>query len=223
MGQIGEMKMRKEYEKAITGEKIFFISEVELSLPFKTDRTLNNWGVLESYKDKLFSLEEIIELTAELYKKQPYILGAMQIEVLISWKVDDIQGIHDVLDFYNYYYETENVDDDFVLTYRNDKKIFVLNEDSVPEYIAAANKEEALKFAGTIWGKDVVEQYFEEYLRDNTGSNYDEFVEDFVRKMADDEEFSLWNDDQGKTIVKTIGEHLKDIITVPSYFASSEY
>ncbi|ACL77440.1 hypothetical protein [Ruminiclostridium cellulolyticum] len=103
------------------------------------------------------------------------------------------------------------------------EKMYALNEDSVAEYIAATSKIEALDYCEDLWGKDVVEQYFNEFKEENPSGTYEDFIEDFVREMPEDEEFSLWNDDIGKVIVKTIGEFLKDITEFPSHFACSEY
>jgi uncharacterized Zn finger protein (UPF0148 family) len=105
----------------------------------------------------------------------------------------------------------------------NSKKIFALNEDGVAEYVAATNKDQAVQFAEKCWGKKVVEEYFDEFMKTNPDSNWDEFVEDFGREMEEDEEFSLYSDKDGKTTTKTIGEFLQDITEFPSYFANSEY
>ncbi len=96
-----------------------------------------------------------------------------------------------------------------------EKHLYAVNEDSVSEYIVAYNKEQAVGFAGAIWGASTLLEYYEESREDFTP---EEFVNSFASELDEDLEFSL--ETENGVITKTIKEHLKDITesSIPCYF-----
>ena len=103
------------------------------------------------------------------------------------------------------------------------RKLFVLNEDGVAEYVIAESKNQAFKYANNQWGGIGSGEYFEEYKKDYPEATIDEFIEQFVKEMAADEEFTLELED-GTKVTKTVSEHIEDIKgDIPCHLAFESY
>lgn len=99
--------------------------------------------------------------------------------------------------------------------------LYVLNEDGVKEYIIASNKKEAVEFAGSIWGADCLQEYIDEYLKDNPGDTIDDFIEEFAKQMPMDETFKL--ETESGIITKMIIDWVYTNEESPRYFGCENY
>lgn len=99
-------------------EKKFYINinVMKYCYPSSVSRFVEetNFGVLEQYKNKNYTLQEINEIIAELIMKQPYIPGSMTLKLSVSSNL----GYHHILDFKNYWYKEEKQSDDQVIRFR---------------------------------------------------------------------------------------------------------
>lgn len=72
--------------------------------PKEISKRVSNFGVLEKYKDKKYTLKEVNEIIAELIVKTPFIEGSMEIELSVMSN----RGYHHMLVFKNYEYSNQN-------------------------------------------------------------------------------------------------------------------
>lgn len=98
------------------------------------------------------------------------------------------------------------------------RKMFRINEDGVPEWVVAANKEQAVEFYTNLYGESTVQEAYEEYMLDIPGVTFGEFIDYYVKEESPDRSFTLIRDDEEK-VKKTIGEFLTGVDEVPFYFA----
>ncbi|KGO15515.1 hypothetical protein [Clostridium botulinum] len=81
--------------------------------------------MLEEYKNKFFTLNQINSIIPNLIKSQVYINGSMELDITVCWKTNKIQGYHHwpvIKNYYpvikNYYYELENRDNELNIKFR---------------------------------------------------------------------------------------------------------
>jgi hypothetical protein len=115
--------MREIYNKIINQEKLFYINTIKYCLPQKTSEFLrinNNWGDLEKYKGKKYSLDEINNIISEIIKRQPYISSSMFLEIYVCYSIGTGEGCHTSLRIFNYYYELEDINENaIIIIFRN--------------------------------------------------------------------------------------------------------
>lgn len=102
------------------------------------------------------------------------------------------------------------------------KKLFRLNDDGVAEWVVAESKQQAFEFADGIWGGIGKDEYFKEFLEDNPGATFEDFIDYFVVE-EDMERLHTFFKDNGDRETKTVREWLDEVTEVPSYFGCSEY
>lgn len=104
--------MKFEEEK-----KRFYIDtkSVKYCYPRSVSRFVEDLGVLEEYKDKKYTLDEINQIIADLIIRQPYMKGSMSIKISISSNL----GYHHILDFKNYWYDEQEPSNDKSIHFRN--------------------------------------------------------------------------------------------------------
>ena len=90
-------------------DKKFYIdfSHITRIYPRETSKRVQNFGVLEQFKDNKYTLREINEIIAELMVKTPFIKGSMEIKLTVNSN----RGYHHILVFKNYEYEKQNRED----------------------------------------------------------------------------------------------------------------
>lgn len=97
-------------------EKVYYIESVSCCMPYYTECTTYNYGVLERYIDKEYSRSGIDKIIAEMIIKHPYINGSMFVRVCIEYKYFDekrnrkIKGIYHNLRFDNDNYKNQTED-----------------------------------------------------------------------------------------------------------------
>jgi hypothetical protein len=93
----------------------FYIDFEDISycFPYCESKRTKNFGVLDKYRNKLYSIEEINEIIAELITKIPYISGAMDLNMTINYKelFMNIVGYHHILSFKNYDHHLQKITD----------------------------------------------------------------------------------------------------------------
>lgn len=77
---------------------------ITMNYPSEVSKLVNNFGVLEQYKDKKYTLKEINNIIAELVVKTPYINNSMQIKLSVM----NGGAYHHTLVFKNYEYNNQN-------------------------------------------------------------------------------------------------------------------
>lgn len=102
------------------------------------------------------------------------------------------------------------------------KNLYRLNDDGIAEWVIAESKQQAFEFADEIWGGIGKDEYFREFLEDNPGATFDDFINYFVT-LEDPEKLHTIIKDNGDRLTKTIKEWLDDVTEVPSYFGCSDY
>lgn len=101
------------------------------------------------------------------------------------------------------------------------RKMFRINEDGVPEWVVAANKEQAVEFYTNLYGEGTIQEAYGEYVLDIPGATFDEFIDYYVKEENPERSFTLICGD-GQKVTKTVGEFLIGVDVVPFYFACSE-
>lgn len=103
------------------------------------------------------------------------------------------------------------------------KKMFRINEDGVPEWVVAVNKEQAIEFYTNLVGEGTVQEAYKEYVLNMPGATFDEFINDYyVKEESPNNSFTLIRDN-GEKVKKTVAEFLTGVDVVPFYFACSDY
>ncbi|AJD29048.1 hypothetical protein FDE98_15635 [Clostridium sporogenes] len=110
--------MKKENEIIINDGRVFFIDNISYIFPYEVKKKIEKWGVLEEYKNKFFTLNQINSIIANLINGQVYINGSMELNITVCWKTNKIQGYHHCLAIKNYYYELENRDNELNIKFR---------------------------------------------------------------------------------------------------------
>lgn len=92
-------------------EKRFYIDfkSIRMCYPSEVSKVVTNFGVLEQYKDKKYTMKEINEIIANLIMKNPYISNSMSIKINIL----NGMGYHHILDIKNYDYKNQSRDKGF--------------------------------------------------------------------------------------------------------------
>lgn len=87
-------------------DKNFYINfnHITRTYPKEISKVVNNFGVLEKYRDKKYTLKEVNEIISQLIVKTPFILGSMEIKMDIMSNC----GYHHILVFKNYEYHSQN-------------------------------------------------------------------------------------------------------------------
>lgn len=75
---------------------------------------MKNFGVLEEYRDKKYTLKEMNEIIAGLIIKQPFVTGSMNLKIAIY----NGMGYHHILDFKNYFYKEEGRTENEEISFR---------------------------------------------------------------------------------------------------------
>ena len=88
----------------IENEKRFYIdfNTIKMLYPKEVSKPVTNFGVLEKYKDKKYTMKEINEIIAELVVKRPFISNSMNIHINVMGI-----GYHHMLDIKNYNYDKQ--------------------------------------------------------------------------------------------------------------------
>jgi hypothetical protein len=71
--------------------------------PYEISKRINDFGVLEQYKDKKYTMAEINQIVADLIMKNPYISNSMFIKICVMSGM----GYHHILDIKNYNYSKQ--------------------------------------------------------------------------------------------------------------------
>jgi hypothetical protein len=106
--------------------------------------------------------------------------------------------------------------------------MYVINRDSISEYVIAKSQSEAINFYAGYIGVDSILEAFENYLKAYPDKNYIEFIDYFISlekfkdKNGDDVEFICMEDD-GTETVKTLKQWLDEVGETPCYFGCEEY
>jgi len=89
----------------IENEKRFYIdfNTIKMIYPREVSKKVTNFGVLEQYRDKKYTMKEINEIIAELITKRPFISNSMSIHINVMGI-----GYHHMLDIKNYNYDKQN-------------------------------------------------------------------------------------------------------------------
>lgn len=102
------------------------------------------------------------------------------------------------------------------------KKMFLINEDGIAEWVVAFSKEQAIDYYQHLTGGSLTQDFNEEQA-DGNSQTWEEFIDSTVKEEALDKVFT-YHDYCGKgDVQKTVSEFLEDVTEVPSYFACSEY
>ncbi|SHF56017.1 protein of unknown function [Desulforamulus putei DSM 12395] len=102
------------------------------------------------------------------------------------------------------------------------KNLYRLNDDGVAEWVVAETKQQAFEFADEIWGGIGRDEYLKEFLEDNPGATFEDFIDYFVVE-EDMERLHTFFKDNGDRETKTVREWLDEVTEVPSYFGCSDY
>jgi len=86
----------------LENEKRFYIdfNSIRMCYPYEVSKKVSNFGVLNEYKDKKYTLKEINDIIATLITKTPYVANSMSLHVNIMNGL----GYHYILDINNYNY-----------------------------------------------------------------------------------------------------------------------
>lgn len=85
-------------------KRLFYIDfkNIKYIYPREISKRVENFGVLEKYKDKKYTLDEINQIVAELVIRMPFISHSMDIQINIMGI-----GYHHMLRIKNYEYNSQ--------------------------------------------------------------------------------------------------------------------
>ena len=91
-------------------ERLFYIDfrTIRMIYPRQVSTYVEDYGILEQYKDKKYTLKEINEIVADLVTKTPYINNSMDIKINIMSN----RGYHHMLVIRNYDYDKQEREKD---------------------------------------------------------------------------------------------------------------
>ena len=89
-------------------------NHITICYPYKINERLKDIGVLEQYRDKMYSLEEINKIIAELIVRTPYVDNSMDLNISVCWTENNTRGTHHHLTFQNYWHEKQKKTEDKV-------------------------------------------------------------------------------------------------------------
>lgn len=96
-------------------ERKFYIdfNSIRYCYPNEIHRHIHNFGALDEYKDKRYTLREANELVAQLILRTPYVPNALSLQINIMSN----RGYHHMLNLKNYDYESQNREDEPCISY----------------------------------------------------------------------------------------------------------
>jgi len=94
-------------------EIYFYIDcdHISICYPCKTRQYLDNLGVLEQYKNKKYSLEEINKIIADIIIKTPFVNNSMNLDINVCYSDGKAKGFHHIISIKNYWYENQQKED----------------------------------------------------------------------------------------------------------------
>lgn len=102
--------MFQEGSHNVMDDKIFYINFEYMTrvYPYEASDRVKNFGVLEQYRDKMYTLREMNEIIADLIIRTPYIRNAMSLKISVTRGT----SYHHILNIMNYEYDDQVRSDD---------------------------------------------------------------------------------------------------------------
>ena len=92
-------------------------SEISTVFPFETSRSVEDYGVLGPYIERLFDRDKMDEIICEMVKRHPYVSGAMYLDVCVLWVDEQFSGYYHRLRFLNADYKNQPRDETLTIRY----------------------------------------------------------------------------------------------------------